>query len=104
MFPANKQAVAFFVQPPQTAVSDVNQLRCRVRSPGLDVFGDACRSVTTLVGFNEGGAQIAITLFGDAKTIVLAARRIFTDIHADPGDELPWVGEALDVTDFSNHG
>lgn len=57
-----------------------------------------------MVGFDKRRAQIAITLFGNAKTVVLAAGGIFPDIHADPGHQLPRMGEAFDIADFSDHG
>jgi hypothetical protein len=57
-----------------------------------------------LVGFNESGKQVLITMFGNAKTVVLASRGVFPDIHANPGHQSSWAGEALYVSDFGNHG
>lgn len=67
------------------------------------MLGWSGRAITALIGFNESGPQVAIALLGDAKTVVLAARGLFPDIHPNPGHPLSWVGETLNLSDFGNH-
>ena len=43
-------------------------------APGLQVLANFRRSITPLVGFNERRANVSITMLGNPKTIVLAAK------------------------------
>jgi len=43
-------------------------------------------------------------MFGNTEAVVLATRGILSDIHTNPGHQLPWMGETLHVSDFGNHG
>ena len=72
-------------------------------APGLQILADSCRSITTLVGFNKCRANVSITVLGNPKTVVLAARGILPDVHANPGHQFPGVRKSFDVTNLCNH-
>jgi hypothetical protein len=69
-------------------------------APGLQVLTGLCGSITALVGLNEGRANVLITKFGNPKAVVLAARGVLPNIHADPEHQFSWMGKSFDVTNL----
>jgi len=60
-------------------------------------------SITALVGFNEGRANVSIAMFGNPEAVVFAAGGVFPDIHADPGHQFSRMRKSFDVTNLCNY-